>query len=130
MEFRCEYPPEPKPGAVEPYPALNHFHATALPPRNSPDPLVTYKWDSSVKQSQLQLYRARPIKVTAIPPSSFINAESLTTGSPNVTVVGPGRLMLDFGVERAAWLEFTSGNLGKQYADVKASVSEYAYPWQ
>ena len=68
----------------------------------------------------------------AVPPDAFIGADSLTSDEPNVTVVGAGYLMLDFGVERAAWLEFESKDLLEnpaQESAVQASISEYNFPW-
>ena len=64
-------------GAIpEPYPYLHSYNATALPPRPlSPDPLVTYKWNDDVDQSELQLYDSYPVRAqwTAVDPlrSSF-----------------------------------------------------------
>ena len=91
----------------------------------SPDPLVRYRWDHTKADDNLQVYYLRPISVTTETPGSFDNLASLTTSAPHVTVRGAGSIMLDFGVESAAWLEFDSPDLS---GSVTASISEYNEP--
>lgn len=120
-------PPLPLP---EPFLPLHDFDPSGGPAAPlSPDPLVRYTWNAGINATALQLYRAAPVAYTAFPPSAFANLPSLLTAAPNVTVLSAGTLRLDFGTERAAWLEFTSPDLGTQVASVQASISEYNYPW-
>lgn len=53
--------------------------------------------------------------------------ETLATDKPLVTVKASGRITLDFGTERAGWLEFESPDLTPEM--ILASVSEYSDPW-
>ena len=47
------------------------------------------------------------------------------TDAPNVTVVGPGSIVMDFGVESAAWVEFDSFDLGDPSSQgVNVSIGE------
>jgi len=116
----------------EPYPWLNDFNPhghVAVP--ESPDPLIEGTWSNQVNTSQLQIYSTTmPITATSNPTSAFTNVGSLQSKSPNVLVAGPGRLMLDFGVERAAWFEFESTDIDPtQIPQLYASISEYNEPW-
>eukprot|EP00935_MAST-01C_sp_MAST-1C-sp1_P000556 g556.t1 len=115
----------------EPYPELHSVDLTGGPAvPTADDPLVRAQWQADVNISELQIYRVKPTHVTAVPPSAFLNVDSLLTDSPNVTVLGNGSLVLDFSVERAAWIEFDSPDLGQQASSVRASISEYNFPWQ
>eukprot|EP01113_Clastostelium_recurvatum_P034940 TRINITY_DN4805_c0_g1_i1.p1 TRINITY_DN4805_c0_g1~~TRINITY_DN4805_c0_g1_i1.p1 ORF type:complete len:897 (+),score=108.01 TRINITY_DN4805_c0_g1_i1:22-2712(+) len=130
-------------GAPEPYPYLQGGSFVGPAVEDSPDPLVTYKWDAGVNQTQLQIYDAYPISVNASPASSFLSILSLLSSpsswssssssspppSTNVTVQGNGDIMMDFGVERASWLEFDSPDLIlNQNSYVTMSISEYNQP--
>ena len=131
---------------AEPFPALHGFNATGNPPRpHSPDPLVRYTWPASdpptpaVNLTQLQTF---PIAVAraavAQPAAAFTGVDAWIQGGGtggggacNITVHRAGWLRLDFGVETAGWLEFTSPDLTPSEADlhVTASVSEFDEPY-
>ena len=66
--------------APEPYPYLSDGAFIGPTVSASPDPLVQYRWNAGVNETQLQIYIIRAVSVTAFPPSSFLNLESLLTG--------------------------------------------------
>lgn len=92
----------------EPYPYVSSgsFSGPAVP--ESPDPLVSYRSSNPQATDGLEIYLLKPKTVTTDTPSSFVNQNSLTGDTPNVTVNGTGSIMLDFGAQSAAWLEFDS----------------------
>lgn len=92
----------------EPYPYVSSgsFSGPAVP--ESPDPLVSYRWPNPQATDGLEIYLLKPQTVTTDTPSSFGNLNSLTGDTPNVTVNGTGSIMLNFGTQSAAWLEFDS----------------------
>ncbi|HEY4416435.1 MAG TPA: alpha-L-rhamnosidase C-terminal domain-containing protein [Verrucomicrobiae bacterium] len=109
----------------EPYPSVcsGSFSGMAVP--LSPDPLVAYRWPNPQAANGLEVYLQKPVKVTADTNNSFVNLQSLLSTNPNVTVTGPGSILMDFGQESGAWLEFDSPDLtGK----VEMSISEYNQP--
>jgi len=128
----------------EPYPYLHSYNATALPSRPlSPDPLVTYKWNDDVDQSQLQLYDSYPVRAqwAAVDPlqSSFevLSREDDAAGAAgtagnnmHVEISGGGTLTLDFGTERSGWFEFdSSASLTDDVLRyLTCSLSEYNLP--
>ena len=123
--------------APEPFSPITGADPTGLSARpDADDPLVRYTWASGTNASALQLYRvSRADAATATPESAFSGVPSLTDGGGRgpsgvyVTVHGPGALRLDFGVERAAWFEFESADLGTQAGAVSASISEFNSPY-
>ena len=86
----------------------------------SPDPMHSYRWPSPQASDDLQTYALKPVAVSATAPCSGL--ESLCTDKANVTIKGKGRILLDFGVESAAWLEIESPDLS---GDVEFGISEY-----
>ncbi len=66
--------------APEPYAYLNDGGFTGPQQPASSDPNVQYQWNGNVNATLLQLYVVRAVKVTAVPPSSFLNVDSLTSG--------------------------------------------------
>jgi hypothetical protein len=86
----------------------------------SPDPMHSYRWPSPQASDDLQMYALKPVAVSATAPCSGL--ESLCTDKANVTIKGKGRILLDFGVESAAWLEIESPDLS---GDVEFGISEY-----
>lgn len=85
----------------------------------SPDPLIRYRWDHPKAGDSLEIYQLTPQKIKTFPASSF------KVASDGITVLGPGDLLVDFGVESAGWLEFDSDDLQDS---VTASISEYNQP--
>jgi len=86
----------------------------------SPDPMHTYRWPSPQASDDLQRYALKPVLASATAPCSGL--ESLSTDTANVTIKGEGRILLDFGVESAGWLEIESPDLT---GDVEFGISEY-----
>ncbi|MCX6876144.1 MAG: hypothetical protein NTW21_20415 [Verrucomicrobia bacterium] len=109
----------------EPYPyvAAGRFSGTAVP--ESPDPLVAYRWATPQAADGLEIYLIKPQAVTADNAESFDKLQSLTGKSPEVTVKGPGSILLDFGLIHAAWVEFDSPDCP---GEVTMSLSEYNEP--
>ena len=108
-----------------PYAYLNggDFKGPNVP--ESPDPLMRYRWDNPKAGDELQVYYLRPVSVLAENRENFENLSSLTSHNPHVTINGTGSIMMDFGVESAAWLEFDSPDLT---GTVRMSISEYNKP--
>ena len=74
-------------GAIEePFPWLHGGSFSGAATNSSPDPLVTYRWSSTINRTQLQLYNVSPVAVYTADEKSFVNLESLTTSQPNVKV--------------------------------------------
>ena len=113
--------------ARQPYPTVNGGSYGDSSVTVSPDPLVNYRWDSVSADDDLQVFNAYPVKYTA-DSDNFTGLESILTDNVNVTVKGSGTLMLDFGVEFAAWLEIESPDFSTSAASLKLSVSEYTQP--
>jgi len=111
--------------AKQPYPALNGGAFDGPVVRESPDPLIGYRWKETKADDNLQIYTLRPVAAVADVKDAFGNLESATGVKPAITVKGTGSIRLDFGVESAAWLEFDSPDLG---GDVQMSISEYNQP--
>ena len=109
----------------EPYAYVGNgsFSGPAVP--ESPDPLVAYRWPAPKASDPLEIYLLKPRAVSADKPESFDNLASLAGDSPDVTVKGTGAIMLDFGRESAAWVEFDSPDCP---GGVEMSISEYNQP--
>ena len=116
--------------APEPWPPLHGGGFTGPPAPSSPDPLVRYVWPASVNVSELQIFSvaataAGPLPTTAR--GAFTNVSSAVGSTAcAIGVVGAGTLLVDFGVEMAAWLEFDSPDLTAAEAGiVQLAISEY-----
>lgn len=110
----------------EPFPDLFGFNPEGnLPQPSSPDPLVSYTWKEHVDPSQLQVYRVDSVAAYQATGSIYGTESLLTNNSTNLVISGRGELMLDYGVERAAWLEFESPDLD---GEVRAAISEFNMP--
>lgn len=92
------------------------------------DPLIKYRWTKRVDDALLQIYSLQPRKASSTTPASFSNLDSLIQKQANATVSGPGTIVLDFGVESAAWLEFDSPDMAAANPSVQLSISEYNQP--
>jgi alpha-L-rhamnosidase len=117
---------------TEPWLPLHGGSFSKPPVPLSPDPLVSYVWNSGLADPEsLQLYTLYPTSVTlspATPQGSFSNLSSITS-SPGAAckVSGAGGFSVDFGVESPAWVEFVSPDLSP--ADLpllSLSLSEWA----
>ena len=109
----------------EPYAYVGNgsFSGPAVP--ESLDPLVAYRWPAPKASDALEIYLLKPKAVSADKPESFANLTSLAGDSPGVTVKGAGAILLDFGRESAAWVEFDSPDCP---GGVEMSISEYNEP--
>ncbi len=92
----------------------------------SPDPLAAYEWKTVSANDDLQIFHAFPIAYTASDDKAFEGLSTLLTDNVNLKIKGNGRLMLDFGVEFAAWLEIRSDDLDP--SAIKLAISEYTEP--
>lgn len=103
----------------EPYRVLQGGSKSGPFVKESPDPLITYRWSNPKVSDSLEIYTLQPKKITGIPNSSF------NQNKDGTSVSGKGSLMFDFGVESAAWFEFESDDL---IDSVEMSISEYNEP--
>ena len=136
-------PPQLSFGAApEPYEALHGGAFVGGGSARSPDPLAAYHWDERApgfNGSALQIYGAGAVAVsTRGARGVFGNTASLLPGGSGVLAVNmsalpPGAaatLVLDFGVERAAWFELDSADLPDALlGGVRLAVGEYDAPW-
>jgi alpha-L-rhamnosidase len=110
---------------TEPYPYISAGSFNGEPVKQSPDPLVSYRWPDPRDSNGMQIYLLKPVRILTDAPASFGNLSSLTGNSTMLTVKGLGSIELDFGQENAAWLEFDSPDLT---GNVEMSISEYNQP--
>jgi hypothetical protein len=127
--------------APEPYKEIHGFCSNCLPNvRESPDPLVATTWNLGVDNSKLQYYRVfQPLDYQVTPTdairglNSLVSSGNASSSSSPLIIHKSCSLMLDWGVERAAWLELTSpDSLIENKTDrirVKASLSEFNLPY-
>jgi alpha-L-rhamnosidase len=136
----------------EPFPYLHDYCADCLHDiPESPDPLVSYTWSASVNTSQLQIYRIHQPTSYKVIPSDAISKNDLerffsispasqnsSTSSNTSAITRPSSLaslkiyrnciiVLDWGVERAAWFELQI--IVPPTAQVLASISEFNEPY-
>lgn len=113
----------------------------------SPDPLVSMTWDSTTNTSQLQIYRVdSPVSYEVQPPGAIQGIETLFHNDRSdsdydtnaksrfrgITISQNCTLLMDWGVERAAWFELTSSNTNLHNSTtfrVQASISEFNAPY-
>lgn len=114
--------------APEPWPVLNHGAWTGPDQPYSPDPLVQYEFNAGTNDTVLQIFAVAAVAVGPSPGTSvasFLNTSSAVgSTSCSITVQGNGTLVVDFGVEMPAWLEFDSFDL-KDASGVVLGISEY-----
>jgi alpha-L-rhamnosidase len=116
--------------APEPWPALGGGGFVGPAEPFSPDPLVRFRFNAGTNDSVLQIFAASAVAAgpsAGTSAASFLNASSAVGNTEcEITVQGNGTLIIDFGVEMPAWLEFDSFNL--QPADlvkITLGISEY-----
>jgi len=110
--------------ATQPYQYLKATQTGREVPE-SPDPLVAWRWPAPTASDNLEIYTLKPVSVSTDMPGSFSNLNSLTGKSPEVSIMGTGSIMMDFGQVNAAWLEFDSEDFS---GSVEMSISEYNEP--
>lgn len=103
----------------EPYQPIHNGSYSGIAVKESPDPLITYRWKNPKATDSLETYTLQPKKITGIPNSSFKQVKN------QITVSGSGSLLFDFGLESAGWIEFDSDDL---VDSVEVSISEYNEP--
>ena len=92
-------------------------------PKAAVDPMAGYVWDSPKATDRLQVYVMTPAGATDKSNSgSFAGLDTASREKCDIRVNGPGTILVDFGVELPAWLEFDSPDLS---GDVTCAVSEY-----
>lgn len=91
----------------------------------SPDPLVSYRWNNPQATDNLQIYNLSPVAAFTEPIASFEPGTTKSILHEPIAVNGVGSIRFDFGVESAAWLEFDSPDLS---GSVEMSISEYNEP--
>ncbi len=79
----------------EPYKPVNNGSYSGFAVNESPDPLITYRWNNPKATDSLEIYTLLPKKINSIPNSSF------KQNANQITVSGKGSLIFDFGVESA-----------------------------
>ncbi|MEI6565010.1 MAG: alpha-L-rhamnosidase C-terminal domain-containing protein [bacterium] len=125
VEWRYERNMEGASVAKQPYPVLNGGAFDGPVVKDSPDPLVAYRWKETKAEDGLQVYALRPVAAVADTDASFNNLASSTGGKTDIAVMGTGSIRFDFGVESAAWLEFDSPDCP---GGIEMSISEYNQP--
>lgn len=114
---------------LRPYPFLTNQSRTKPLPgsRFSPDPLVNAIWPKDTRQDQFQAYIVQPVSVDTQTPESFVGLNNLINynNDKSVTVLGPGTIRVDFGVESAGWVEIVSDDMPESIlSNLKLSESE------
>ncbi|MDP4252192.1 MAG: alpha-L-rhamnosidase C-terminal domain-containing protein, partial [Bacteroidota bacterium] len=107
----------------EPFEPIHNGSFSAERVMQSPDPLITYRWQNPSLADSLQIYTLQPVLIKA--PDSFVVPPVNRISANGITVTGKGDIFLDFGVESAGWLEFDSDDLQDT---VEMSISEYNEP--
>jgi hypothetical protein len=121
--------------APEPYRELHGFCSNCnLNIPQSPDPLVATTWNSDVDATKLQYYRvSRPVEYIASPNDAIKVVRSNRSSSLFlITIHKNCSLMIDWGVERAGWMELISPNdlsPSSTQARVQAALSEFQMPY-
>jgi alpha-L-rhamnosidase len=103
----------------EPYQPVHGGSRSGPLVKESPDPLITYRWDNPKASDSLEIYMLQPKTMTGFPNSSCNQNKN------DITVSGEGSLMFDFAQENAALYEFESDDLA---GNVEAGISEYNEP--
>ncbi len=111
--------------AAQPYPYINPGGFTGIPVRESPDPLINYRWLNPKPSDGLEIFLLPVRSVFTDQPASFKNLDSATGKQTNIQVQGAGSIRVDFGVEVGAWIEFDSPDCP---GGIEMSISEYNEP--
>ena len=112
--------------APQPYAYVSGGKATDAP-ASAVDPMAGYVWDSPKAADKLQVYVMTPAKATDKSNSgSFAGLDTASRERCDIRVNGTGTILVDFGVELPAWLEFDSPDLS---GSVTCAVSEYNEPY-
>lgn len=114
----------------EPYPWLNNGSFTGKYTNASVDPLVMYQWNSQANYNSLQVLPLPPTSVLAYPVDNVQNISSLMYGYRNGSAIvsNTSTLMVDWGIEHAAWIEISLTSSLPSYITVQGVISEYNTP--
>lgn len=124
-------------GITEPHPWLNGANASGAPAvAPSPDPLVGTTWAAGRYERHnrvVQLYNTTQFERWESVPAGSLAVSSEGVSGVSVTVHAPGSVRIDFGVEHAGWVEFSSADPAAVNAAAAgrllASISEYNEPY-
>lgn len=111
----------------EPYKTVSGGDFTGKAIEWSPDPLSSFRFNDTRADSELNVFKAYPVKYFVDNKNSFQNTDSVLSDKTDITVKGNGNIVFDFGIEFAAWLEIESPDL-PTCESVRLSVSEYNMP--
>ncbi|MBQ7699668.1 MAG: hypothetical protein IJT49_04930 [Clostridia bacterium] len=111
----------------EPYKTVSGGDFTGKAIEWSPDPLSSFRFNDTRADSELNVFKAYPVKYFVDNKNSFQNTDSVLSDKTDITVKGNGNIVFDFGIEFAAWLEIESPDL-PACESVRLSVSEYDMP--
>lgn len=111
----------------EPYKTVSGGDFTGKAIEWSPDPLSSFRFNDTRADSELNVFKAYPVKYFIDNKNSFQNTDSVLSDKTDITVKGNGNIVFDFGIEFAAWLEIESPDL-PACESVRLSVSEYNMP--
>lgn len=103
----------------EPYPSISGSY-TGEVVLHSPDPLVSYRWDTPKATDDLEIYTVTPVSI-----KSDIPENTVTKDLSLIEVTADCNLMFDFGQVNAAWFEFDSDDLN---GEIEMSISEFNEP--
>lgn len=115
--------------APEPWAPLSGV-PSGRPAPLSPDPLVAHEWPGVAPDplSALEVYAVPAVAcgpAPGTPAGAFVNVSSAVGSlATAITVAGNGTLVIDFGVELPAWVEFDSPDL-TDAGSVSVCISEY-----
>lgn len=90
--------------------------------KDSPDPLVSYRWKSTDADDGLEIYALDPVDAVASVPDNAV-----FKGVNSVKVTGPCDIRLDFGQVNAGWLEFECSDPALAEG-IECSISEFNEP--
>jgi hypothetical protein len=116
--------------APEPWPPLNSGNFSGSDQPYSPDPLVRFQFNAGTNDTILQIFSVAAVAagpMAGTPLESFLNTSSaIGSTSCSIIVQGNGTLLIDFGVELPAWLEFDSTDLQPgDLNSIQLGISEY-----
>lgn len=95
---------------------------TGLQVKDSPDPLVNYRWKNPCADDELEVYALEPVEVKVDSPAS-----ATLKGKTEVRVTFPCDIRLDFGQVNAGWLEFECSDPDAARF-LECSISEFNEP--
>lgn len=111
--------------AKELYPFLNGGKFDGPSIKESPDPIIRYRWKEPKETDALQVYYLKPISTDSVEANSFSGLSTASNEKTTITVTKPGSIRVDFGVVSGSWVEFESSDCP---GNVEMVISEYNEP--